>query len=382
MSKVLLVDTNFSSAPIYRALCDLGHEVHVVGGNPADCLAQQSSHYWQVNYADVGALQSLVNQQAFDYIVPGCTDRSYESCTLLSSNSKFGIDTVLTSQTINNKGLFKKWAIKANIPVAQEQEHQKNKLRWPLIVKPVDAFSGKGISILLEPNEEALFNAIELAKLASPSRDYLIEDYLEGQLYSHSAFLLGHKISQDFIVREDRTINPFVVDTSHVCFDFPDAVLAEIRSCIETISRDLNLVDGLIHTQFILRSNKFWLVEITRRCPGDLYSQLIELSTGFRYAQAYAMQFVGQAIDSSLQITKNFVMRHTMTVKAKSNFGHLHFRQPVLIDRFVSLCTVGQELKPSPASRIGIAFFKTSSHEELMKLYENTLSHQLYDVIS
>jgi hypothetical protein len=46
MAKVLLVDTNFSSLPIYHALVALGHDVHVVGNNPVDCLAKISPNYW------------------------------------------------------------------------------------------------------------------------------------------------------------------------------------------------------------------------------------------------------------------------------------------------------------------------------------------------
>jgi biotin carboxylase len=381
MSKVLLVDTNFSSGPIYRELVALGHEVHVVGGNPQDCLAKSAPNYWPVNYADVESLQALVDRENFDFVVPGCTDRSYESCTLLSGRSWLGIDRPQTSQTLNNKGLFKQWAQRRGVPVAQAQDPANTNLRWPLIVKPVDAFSGKGITILKAPDSGDLASAIAHAQQASPSREYLIEDYVDGQLYSHTAFLRDHRVVQDFIVREDRTVNPFVVDTSCVVSGFPQALMARIRDCIETISRELELVDGLIHTQFVRQDDRFWLIELTRRCPGDLYSQLVELSTGFSYARSYALPFLGQqAIALSAAPVRQHIMRHTVTVDTARTFGHLHFRQPVCIQRWIALSLVGDALKPSPASRVGILFCKARDEADLACLYDAALSRELYDV--
>ena len=55
----------------------------------------------------------------------------------------------------------------------------------------------------------------------------------------------------------------------------------DLKEKVELISERLSLVDGLLHVQFILDSGRYWFVEMTRRCPGDLYSLLIEMSTGF-----------------------------------------------------------------------------------------------------
>jgi formate-dependent phosphoribosylglycinamide formyltransferase (GAR transformylase) len=383
MSKVLLVDTNFSSAPIYRELTSMGHEVHVVGGNPQDYLAKSSANYWPINYADIQSLQTLVDKEKFDFVVPGCNDRSYESCTLLNGHVCPGIDPHEVSQTLNNKGRFKRWAQHAGFPVAQLQDPAQTGLRWPLIVKPVDAYSGKGVTILKCPDEKGLASAIDLAKEASRSKDYLIEDFVEGQLYSHSAFLQAHRVQHDFVVREDGSVNTFVVDTSCVAWGFPLNVLSRIRECIETIASQLGLVDGLIHTQFILKDDHFWLIELTRRCPGDLYSQLIELSTGFSYAKNYASSFLdGQILKPFSTYLRQNIMRHTVTVDTACTLDHLHFNELVCMERWVSLSLAGDILKPSPFSRVGIMFCKTRDDKELARLYDLALVRKLYNVIT
>lgn len=385
MAKVLLVDTNFSSVPIYEALRVLGHDVHVVGGNPKDCLAKSVSNYWNIDYSDTVALADLVEKEAFNFIVPGCTDRSYASCVAVSdgrSEGRFpGLDTLHVEDVINNKANFRVIGKQLGLPMPQVQELEAGVLRWPLIVKPVDAFSGKGITVIRSQDIDALNDAIQAACTASRQGKYLLEDFVAGQLHSHSAFICNEKVIYDFIVQEDGTINPFVVDTSRVISTLPERLLEALRTSVEKLASALHLSDGLLHTQFILENDRIWLIEMTRRCPGDLYSQLIELSTGFPYVEFYVMPFLG------LQLKKEFenkiltsIMRHTLTVDSDSNFGFIHFNRQITIERWIALSLVGDQLKPSPASRVGIVFAKAKDDADLECLYQKTLHRELYEV--
>ncbi|NDH68262.1 MAG: hypothetical protein EBY22_10265 [Gammaproteobacteria bacterium] len=122
MAKVLLVDTNFSSVPIYKELEKLGHEVHVVGGNPSDCLAKISKHYSQINYADTDLLNEFVYKEHFDFLVPGCTDRSYTSCAVVSNGKFPGIESKLVDETLNNKAKFRDFASLPLTTKARDEE--------------------------------------------------------------------------------------------------------------------------------------------------------------------------------------------------------------------------------------------------------------------
>ena len=52
MTRVVLVDTNFSSIPIYQSLIEGGHEVYVAGKNPNDALAKISKNYAEIDYSN------------------------------------------------------------------------------------------------------------------------------------------------------------------------------------------------------------------------------------------------------------------------------------------------------------------------------------------
>lgn len=381
MAKVLLVDTNFSSGPIYAELGSMGHEVHVVGNNPNDYLAKISPHYWNLDYADTNALARLVDESNFDFLIPGCTDRSYISCVEINDGRFSGLDPADTSEAILNKSKFRLLADRLGLPVPKKLTTNVSPSRWPIIVKPVDTYSGKGITTLQKEDSQALEEAITVARNASPTGGYLIENFVDGQLHSHSAFLRDGHVVQDFIVQEDSTVNPFVVDTSRVRRDAPSGLLTRLRSCINDLAKELSLVDGLLHTQFITNGKEIWLIEITRRCPGDLYSQLIELTTGYPYAQAYALPFLGKSVqDFGVDMRCDPIMRHTVTLDTAQSFAYLRFKLTLQIERWTPLSLAGDQLRPSPQSRVGILFCRASDEQNLEYIYQKTLQRSLYEI--
>ncbi|WP_306581782.1 ATP-grasp domain-containing protein [Dokdonella sp.] len=381
MSKVLLVDTNFSSAPLYQELIALGHVVHVVGSNPNDCLAKLSPNYWEFDYSDTKALTSLIDRERYAFLVPGCTDRSYLACVAVGKGRFPGLDSSDSCDTIFNKGRFRGLAERLGLPGPRRLAADSLPAHWPVIVKPVDAFSGKGITVLQEGDALNFARAVSFARSMSPSHEHLVERYVEGQLFSHSAFLGGRKVIRDFVVREDSSVNPFVVDTSRVVTDAPTHLLRSLRRCVETLAGDLELTDGLLHTQFIAKDDALWLIEMTRRCPGDLYSQLIELATGYPYCRSYLQPFLGLPLDrENLESAHTPIMRHTVTVPSAQDFSCLRFKMPLRIERWVPLARTGDHLQPSPKGRIGVLFCRSDGESELERIYTATLKRDLYEV--
>lgn len=382
MKRVLLLDTNVSSFPIYNYLIKNGYEVYVAGGKPNDCLAKYTKNYINFNYSDIELLNEVITKYEFDYLVPGCNDMSYICATKANHNSKFfGLDTTEVSETINNKSKFREFGIQnnLNVPMVYSKD-EAYKLNTPIIVKPVDAYSGRGVSVVKELNKENIDAAITNATEYSKDKQCVIEEYIEGQLYSHSAFISNKKIMIDFFVIEDGTTNKFTVDTSHVVYDFPIQIQKEIKKQIEIIAEKLDLVDGLFHTQFIKTKNSFKIIEVTRRCPGDLYSLLIKKSTDFNYAEFYTNPFIKKQIKvGNIKTKRNNIIRHTISVSEMLNFISIKFEDDLKIDEFVPMAITGDELKESPFSRFGLFFIDCKSEKKLKKAYKNILKRKLYN---
>ena len=381
MRRVLLVDTNRASYPIYQTLVTAGYEVTVDGGNPSEPLAKLSENYVNLDYSNPDQLDHLVKENGFDFIVPGCTDVSYKVCAEINNGRFLGFDTLEKTLSINDKDAFRKIATQIGLSVPRVLSRQEAENSPAIIVKPVDAYSGKGIRVLEAPSGTDLDQALESASQVSQSGQVLLEEFVSGQLFSHSAFIKNGRIVADFVVREDQTANPFAVDTSRVVSEPKTEILEPLRAEVANLYNTMDLVDGLIHTQFIADGENYWIIEVTRRCPGDLYSLLIEYSTGYPYAANFVAPFLGESCSPiSDQSHQENIIRHTISSTTSRTLWGLTFSRPVDIRLFVPLLVAGDELSESPIGRAGIVFFNTESKEEQDTLYEHLLDGSLYSL--
>lgn len=383
MARVLLADTNFSAGPIRQALRKRGHEVFVVGGNPQDFLAKSTPGYIQADYSDPERLATIAEEHAIDFLLPGCNDVSYISCVqaqALLGRSAPGLDDERATDCLNRKDQFRSLGREAglNTPEVFAEAVVPD---CAVIVKPVDAFSGKGVSVIASPTADSLSRARQLAEQESSRGRCIVERYLEGQLYSHSAFYRDGKMQADFFVVEHGSANPYVVDTSCVT-DLSPAVSHSARTQADTLVAHLALADGVLHTQFIACDDKAWPIEVTRRCPGDLYSLLIKLSTGFDYPWAYASAFIGEPCEAFAQPRQqNWVMRHTLTVPQSCPLGSVEWKHSLPMRKWVPLAVSGDHLRPSPYSRIAILFAQFDSASTLQEAMQITIKRDLYEVV-
>jgi hypothetical protein len=378
MTRTLLVDTNRAAYPIYQALCGLGHDVSVVGGKATETLAKLSPNYIALDYSDTERLGELLNGRAFDYLVPGCTDVSYIACAAVNRGRFPGLDSPDTTHRINDKAAFRHVAGELGLSVPRVLSATEAAKASAVIVKPADAFSGRGIQVLHAPTPSLVESALRVARAASARGQAFVEEFVHGQLHSHSAFIRQGKIVADFFVREDCGSSPFAVDISHVADDLPTEVQHGLRAQVEALAAGLKLVDGLVHTQFIARDDDWWLIEVTRRCPGDIYSLLIELSTGYPYAASYAAPFLGRAAQKGSASVREHIIRHTVTAREGVELWGLRFNRPVDIRLWIPLATAGDTLAPSPAGRAAIIFFRAASVSERDALYSELLAGALY----
>jgi predicted ATP-grasp superfamily ATP-dependent carboligase len=345
-------------------------------------MAKSVSNYVELDYSNTDRLCELVEKLGVRYLVPGCNDRSYMACAEVSERFPFpGIDTKRATETINSKDHFRRFAQEVGIPIPQVLGADGGGDVWPVIVKPVDAYSGRGVTIVSRADRHLLADAIKVAQQFSRSGRFIVEEYVEGQLFSHSAFVRAGQVVTDFIVEEHCKANSFVVDTSRVVFAFPESLAERLREIVVLMVKELDLVDGLVHTQFVLRGEDVWVIEVTRRCPGDLYSQLIELTTNFPYAASYAAPFLGSA--PSLGATPDrlqHILRHTVSLPVDRVFNSLKFHVSVKLEKLVPIATTGDLVRASPFGRIALLFARANSEQELLHLFQKTVDRALYSV--
>ena len=372
----LLCDAAFSAVPILLALKRMGYRVAVCGSRPADPGHALADLSIVMDYGDKESLLRSVTSERIDVLVPGCTDVSYLSCAWVADQLHLpGYGTMESTHTIHRKDRFRELCGVHGFPTPPSARSLSEALglRFPILVKPSDSFSGKGIVKIEAP--AGLSDGINRAIAQSGTRTLVFEEFVEGQLYSHSAFLQNGRVATDFLVSEYCTVYPYQVNSSHLGTDLDIDIVRGLRQWVEAFASALELPDGLVHTQFISNGRDFYLIEVTRRCPGDLYAILVEKSTGFDYPGLYAASFCGERPKVEKDIRQSrFFSRHTVSVDSDCIFLSSSIDVPNASASFVPLKKSAELLRAAPLDRAGIYFIEHRLAAD-MKAYTPKLKH-------
>lgn len=355
-SPVVLCDANFSCIPLALSIQGRGHGLSVCGGLPADPCHQYGNSSLDIDYSNESLLLEVVRKAGAQFLVAGCNDRSYLSCSYVAEQLGLpGYDSYETTLLLQEKDRFRTYATRQGYPIPRLFEDSKDAVVFPVLVKPIDAFSGRGISKVEGLAELPL--AIENARASSQRGKVIVEAFVEGSLHSHSAFIRNGRIVLEFFVDEFCTVYEYQVNSSCLSTALTRRVRSDVHNCIAQVVTDLGLCDGLLHTQFIARDEKFWLIELTRRCPGDLYSSLVQYSTGIDYASLYVSGFLGESVPENVASKeRRYIARHTASTQDAGYLFGLRHEVPARDVKILQLKKCGDYLKAAPFDKAAILF--------------------------
>jgi len=369
--KVLMLGGSYSAMAYLQILKQYGLHITLVGrdrNEPGHYIADDSIYE---DYSDPAIIQRICDSQKFDFIVPSCNDYSYLSAAECAEKHGFvGYDDFDTVKMLHTKNLYREFLLAHDLPSPRcfsLDDIQKNGLETPVLVKPTDSFSGKGISHIHDIGD--LEKAIEHATHSSRCNDYTIEEYVSGGLHSHSAFIKNGSVEIDFFVDEYCDAYPYQVDGSCHPSNLAEEIKLQVRAAIGRKIKILGLCDGLIHTQFIAQNERFWLIECMRRAPGDLYGRLIEHATGFPYNRENLHQYLGMDIvKNSVSLRSTPILRHT--VSATETMVPIGFttRFETCWQEIIPLHFSGQSLEPAPYDKQAIIFMQLPNNEDLWNI--------------
>jgi biotin carboxylase len=348
--------------PFLMRLKNMGHAVFVCGRQPDDPCHELADGSFHVDYSDPEAIFSIARRNGFEFIVPSCNDASYLSGAFVAERLGVpGYDTLATTRILHLKSEFRAFTARHSIPSPHAVHHERgvdlalDDLVYPMLIKPVDNFSGNGMTRVERPGE--LAPALERAFQATRERQVLIEEYVTGSLHSHSAFIENGRIVLDFFVDEFCTVYPYQVNCSNHPSCLPKNIRRDVRRSMETIIARLGLVDGLLHTQFMQDGERHWIIECMRRCPGDLYNLMVERSTGVDYSNCYLSAFVNRPCPvRAVPPANRHIARHTVSSKTARVFLSFSARIPSDKVDVVPLKASGHRLGEAPGDKAAILF--------------------------
>jgi biotin carboxylase len=314
---LLILGGSHSELPLIRAARTFGLDIFTSGNRPDHPGHELADNYYPGDFSDAEAMIELARRIGCNYIVSAANDYAYLSaCSVAEALDLPGFDPRSIAELLHHKHCFKPLASELGLPITRfitynfgDVPHKSKGLRYPLVVKPVDLTGGKGISVVYDEIE--LQKAITLARSLSKHESLVIEEYFQGTLHSYSTIIENGKVIFDYADNEYCHPSTYLVSTSSSIASVPPHILTDLRFQTEKIASRLKLVDGVLHCQFLYKDHDYVILEFTRRCSGDLYSDVVEAVTGVRHAE----QFVRASLGFPMSISRttpvgSFVSRH------------------------------------------------------------------------
>lgn len=379
MKKVLLLCTSHNDLGLVRALRKLGYYIIATGNrenSPGKCWVDE---YIKADYSDKDLILDIALKKEIDAICPCCNDFGvYTAAYIADILGLQSYDSYETTLILHNKDRFKEFARQHDIVTPSSQsytdiQHAMKDIRnmpYPLIIKPVDASAGKGVS--KADNYQEAINAVDVAFRKSRCGKIVVEPFIEGTQHGFCSFLIDQKVVAYCTNNEYSLLNPYRVEIDTYPADGWERSSPVLIEQIEKIARVLKLKDGIFHLQYIYKDGKPWIIEVMRRILGNMYSVPAGMLTGldWDYWEVRARcglsceEFPAMVRQEGFYAYKAIMGRRNGVIK---NISIPEEYRKYIINQFM-LKEKGDAILDYPNAPVGFLFMMFSSNREMKQV--------------
>lgn len=299
--KILILNGSFCEEPIIKKAKEMGYYVVTTGNMPNLVGHQYADEYIPADYSNKEVILELVKENGIEGIVSCANDFGVLTAAYVAEQMGWkGHDTYENAVLMHHKDKFKEYCYKKGIPspvskvfldINEAKEAVKN-MEYPLIVKANDLTGGKGIN--RADSVEQAERALEIAFSMSRDKHIVVEPFITGTQHSICVFLMNKKVAVSSSCQCYSFKNPYLIQAE----TFPSRYITgdvkeQLEDIIETMAEDLNLADGILNLQLMIKDGKPYIIEMMRRCFGNEALLPYEMVTGFDWNEAYIKAALG-----------------------------------------------------------------------------------------
>ena len=262
-------------------------------GNATPIARPYADKFYQVNIFDIEAIKNIAVQENVDFLITCCADQVL--LVVAQVSEMLGLPCYInyeTAQRVSDKREMKRIFWENDIPTSRYVELQtlewdkiKN-LNYPLVVKPVDAYSSKGVRKVW--NEKELEIAFEEASKISRASGVIVEEFCEGDEISVDVYVENGKAHILCVSNSEKIndIDKFIIFRGR----YPAATSAEIMEQIQTVAQQIadafELKNSPMLIQMINNGKNVSVLEFCARTGGNMKYLLIKYVCEFDVIKA------------------------------------------------------------------------------------------------
>jgi biotin carboxylase len=389
--KLLILNGSHSDIPLIKSAKSLGFYVITTGNNPKLIGHLYSDERCYADFSDPDAILEIARKLNIDAVCSCSNDFGIITASYISEKMNLpGHDSYDTTMILHHKDLFKKYSVENDVPTPYAESFDNiddalssiDKRTFPLIIKPIDLTGGKGISVVRSVEKSA--DAINLSFSLSHLKRIVIEDFVEGTQHSFSSFIVKGKVAFYFSDNEYSYLNPYLVSTSAAPAINVNEVVDSLIQAIEKMAISLSLKDGIFHIQYLYNNKKAYILEITRRCSGDLYPYPVNHATGLDWASWIVKAETGMDCSGFPKVSqKGYCGRHCIMSPTNGIIKNIVIDKQIegnIYDRLI-WSGKGDRINNYLADKTGIVLLKYDSMDEMLDKTERITNLIYMDIV-
>ena len=290
--RLLLLGGTAASYDLVRLAKEMGIYTIVADDRESGMAKDIADEKVIVSTTDIEGLVSLVKTRQIDGVF--CSPSEFQIRNAMQVCEKAGLPFYATAEqwaNCSNKKMLKKHCAKVGLPSIPEYhfsnmddlENCPDDL-FPVIVKPVDAASSRGVSVCYDKSQ--LKEAVSVALSQSRCGDALVEKYIDngGRLFSFRYFLDGDNcypyLLMDTYVADPVNKKKMISAFSYAPSQYADMFLTRFDNSIRKVLQDMGLANGTVFAQAILDKENFYCHDMGLRLSGGMLFRMCEHMTG------------------------------------------------------------------------------------------------------
>ena len=306
MKKVLIMGANPETVSLVLKAKEMGLYTIVTDYDPKAYAKQFADRAENINAVDVDALVELAKREQVDGILVGVAESLLPAyCEVCRRLGMPCYSTAKKLEIMVRKDFFKEKCRAYGVPTVREYDPMNlNEVTYPVIVKPVDSCSSKGIRVIYNRNEleEAIAYALEFSALGK----YIIEEYMTGdEVVSYYVIQDGNPIfvgmCDRYTYKEKANLvqlpNSYIFPSRHI-----DSFITHSDAAVKAMIRGLSLENGSIFFQsFVGKDGIVRTYEPGYRLNGAQEHMIISKVSGIDAKEMYInMAIKGKVADIDL----------------------------------------------------------------------------------
>lgn len=304
--RLLILGGTRISMQILQAAKAIGLEVYVADYNEDSPCKVEADRSYQISATDIAGIVNLIKREQIDGVIMGYADVLLNAYVDICEQA--GIPCYANHKAIEitaDKLKFKNYCRQYDIPVVEEYTYDdvmEGKVKFPLIVKPVDNSGARGIFICHDIDE--FKTSYEESKNFSRSRQVIIERLMQGReatifYYLHSGQIYFLGIGDRWMYEQNEKLLKLPVG-----YTFPSkhltVFLASEDQKIKEMFKSLDMKEGMVFIQCFVENDDYIVYEMGYRLTGSIEHHLFEKQYGFNHLKAILNFAVGNDVNEEL----------------------------------------------------------------------------------